>query len=145
MVTRSDAIRVARTYLDTPFHHAERKPGIGMDCAGLVICVMRELGLCLPVFDVEQYDARPDGVSMLAQCDKYMTRIARNSMQPGDVIVLITDKFPQHIGLVGDYAHGGLSIIHAANNATPPRVIETRLMFSRTCRLVAVYSLPGIE
>jgi hypothetical protein len=67
-------------------------------------------------------------------------------MQPGDIAVLITDLLPQHLGLLGDYRHGGLSIIHACNarSCVPPRVIETRLMFSRALRFVAAFEFPGI-
>jgi cell wall-associated NlpC family hydrolase len=144
MTTRSDIVRVARSYLGTPFHHMERQPGKALDCAGLIICVMRELALVAPDFDVPPYTPTPDGVSMLAQCDQYLTRTTREAMQPGDAIVLITDKYPQHLGILGDYAHGGLSLIHAANAAQPPRVVETRLMFTRVCRFVAAYSLPGV-
>jgi len=144
-MSRQDIVRVARSYLGTPWHHLERQPGIGIDCAGLIICVMRELGLCAPDWDVEPYIQIPDGLSMIKQCDQYMTRIPIGAMQPGDAICIITDRHPQHLGILGDYLHGGLSLIHAANTAQPPRVIETRLMVSRVCRVVAAYSLPGVE
>lgn len=144
MVTRIDVVRTARSYIGTAFHHCGRAPGVGIDCAGVVICTMRELGLAPPGFDVPPYIPIPDGKSMLAQCDEYLTRVTQAAMQPGDVVVLITDQHPQHLGILADYQHGGLSIIHAATNAHPPRVIETRLMFSRAMRYVASYSLPSI-
>lgn len=144
MTTRADVVRVARSYIDTPFHHMARLPGVGLDCAGVLICASRELGLVASDFDLPAYTPTPDGRTMLEWCDKYMTRIEQSAMQPGDAIVLITDVHPQHLGILGDYLHGGFSIIHAANSATPPRVIETRLMFSRVQRFVAAYSLPGI-
>lgn len=143
-MTRADIVRVARSYIDTPFHHMGRQPGLGLDCAGVLVCDARDLGLVSPGFDVPAYTPTPDGRSMLQWCDRFMTRVSREDMQPGDAIVLITDKHPQHLGILGDYRHGGLSIIHAANTATPPRVIETRLMFSRVQRFVAAYALPGI-
>ena len=142
--TRADVVRVARSYLGTPFHHAARAPGMGLDCAGVIICVMRELALCAPDFDVPPYIPTPDGVSMLALCEQHMRIVPRAQMQPGDALVLITDKYPQHLGILGDDPRGGLSLIHAANAAHPPRVIETRLMFSRVCRFVAAYALPGV-
>lgn len=144
MTTRADVVRVARSYLGTPFHHMARQPGLGLDCAGVLVCVARELELVAPDFDVPPYTPTPDGSSMLAWCEQYMTRVEQADMQPGDAIVLITDVFPQHLGILGDYVHGGLSIIHAASNSHPARVIETRLMFSRIQRFVAAYALPGI-
>jgi hypothetical protein len=44
---------------------------------------------------------------------------------------------------LGDYRHGGLSIIHAAG--LTGRVIETRLMFTEQMKYVAAFALPGIE
>jgi hypothetical protein len=44
---------------------------------------------------------------------------------------------------LGDYRHGGLSIIHGASD--PGRVIETRLMFSEHMKFVAAFVLPGVE
>ena len=144
MTTRADVMRVARSYIGTPFHHMGRLPGVGMDCSGLLICVGRELGLVASDFDVPAYTPTPDGHSMVEWCDANMTRISQAEMKPGDAILLVVDQHPQHLGILGDYPHGGLSIIHAANNASPPRVIETRLMLSRTQRFVAAYRLPGI-
>lgn len=144
MSIRDDIVAAARGYLGTPFHHRGRLPGVGLDCAGILVCAARELGLVGPAFDVPEYTPTPDGRTMLEWCDRHMTPIDRADMQPGDAIVMITDVFPQHLGILGDYRHGGLSLIHAANNAHPPRVIETRLMFSRVQRFVAAYALPGV-
>lgn len=144
MTTRADIVRVARSYIGTPFHHMARVPGVGMDCSGLLLCVGRELGLIAPDFDVPAYTPNPDGHSMVEWCDAYMTRIDQKDMQPGDVILLIVDLHPQHLGIVGDYPHGGFSIIHASNNVRPPRVIETRLLLSVAQRFVAAYSVPGV-
>ena len=143
-VTREDAVRVGRTYIGTPFQHMGRVPGVGLDCAGVLVCVARELKLVAPDFDTLTYSAVPDGSSMLKWCSEYMTPIPRANMRPGDVVLLITDESPQHLGLLGDYRYGGLSIIHAAALARPPRVIETRLMFSRVQRFVSAFALPGI-
>ncbi len=144
MTTRDDIVRVARSYIETPFAHMQRLPGLGMDCAGVLVCAARQLGLVPQDFDVPAYTPVPDGRSMLAWCNEYMKPVSRFDMQAGDAIVVITDKHPQHLAILGDYLHGGFSIIHAANTAHPPRVIETRLLFSRAQRFVAAYSLPGM-
>jgi hypothetical protein len=73
---------------------------------------------------------------------EHMARIEREAAQPGDVIVVSFDAEPQHFGVLGDYRHGGLSIIHAASNTG--RVIETRLRFSEAMRFVAAFELPGV-
>jgi cell wall-associated NlpC family hydrolase len=144
MSTRADIVRVARSYLGTPFHHLGRLPGVGLDCAGVLVCVCRELGLVSAGFDTPAYSPTPDGRTLLDGCAQYMTPIDREAMQPGDAILVITDLHPQHLAILGDHAHGGLSIIHAAALARPARVIETRLLFSRAQRFVAAFALPGI-
>ena len=67
-----------------------------------------------------------------------------DSLELGAVLVLATADQPQHLGIVGDYSHGGWSLIHACNAVRPPRVIETRLMFARNLQLRAIYRLPGV-
>lgn len=145
MSTRADIVRIARSYIGTPFHHMERQPGLGIDCAGVLICAARDASLVEKMFDVPAYEPVPDGRVMLKWCREHMVEVSKEAMRPGDAILLITDEHPQHLGILGDYLHGGLSIIHASNVAVPPRVIETRLMFSRTMRFVAAFSFPGVE
>lgn len=144
MTSRNDIVMEARSWIGTPFHHMARMKGVGVDCVGLLIGVSRALALVSHNFDVPAYSQIPDGKTMLNTCDRYMRPIPRPNMKPGDVVVLIVDKEPQHVGILGDYRHGGFSIIHAALMAAPPRVIETRLMWSRNQRFVAAYALPGI-
>lgn len=148
MTLRDHIVAEARLWIGTPFHHRERQRGIGVDCDGLLVGVARELRLVPMAFDVPPYTRIPDGKTFLAQCDAFMgRRIPQAELQPGDAVVLIIDKYPQHIGIVGDYRYGGMSIIHASNapSTQPPRVIETRLMFHRAQKFVAGYVFPGVE
>lgn len=144
MTIRDDIVRVARSYVGTPYHHRGRRPGVGLDCAGELICVCRELGLREPDFDVPNYDKTPTG-ELLEWCDRYMTRISKADMQPGDAIGLITDVDPQHLGILAPYRHGGLAIVHASNVSPHNKVIDHRLMFSGRFRFIAAWKLPGVE
>lgn len=147
MPTRSDIVRVARSYLGTPFHHLGRQPGLALDCAGLLICVARELGCVAPDFDVPAYTKSPDG-SLLVWFHRYLRPVPRVAMQPGDAVALILDADPQHLGILCDYVHGGLSLIHAASRLRGDRevgcVIETGFKISRAQRLAAVGAFPGV-
>jgi cell wall-associated NlpC family hydrolase len=146
MTMRSDIVAYARTLIGTPFHHAARLPGVGVDCAGVLVLVARQCALVSQDFDLPAYAEHPDGRTMLAWCDKYMgARLTEKTMQPGDAVVMITDRLPQHLGVLGDHRHGGLSLIHASNTANPPRVIETGLRWLPNQRFVASYSFPGVE
>jgi hypothetical protein len=141
--TRADIVRVVRTFLGTKFHDRGRTPGLALDCAGVLICAARALGLVAPDFDVPDYTGVPDG-KMTVWCDRYMTRIQKSTMQPGDAIAIITDEEPQHLGILTDYRNGGLAIVHASNDTLHMRVIETRLMFSRHFRFGGAWRMPGI-
>lgn len=144
MIDRAEVVTCARTWINTPYQHQARLKGIGVDCAGLVIGVARELGVIAPDWDVQGYARQPDGVSLRGWCEDSMTPIRRDEMQPGDVVLVAFDSAPGHMGIVGDYLSEGLSIIHALG-VTAKRVVETRLMFSSSMRFVAAYQLPGVE
>lgn len=120
-------VEAARTLLGTPYHARMRVPGLGIDCIGVPIVASWLSGLRPTTFDIQGYSMQPDG-SMLHLCDEHMTRIEKDEMQPGDVVVLQYGKQPHHIGVTGDYRHGGLSIIHAENDKHF-KVIEHRLAF----------------
>ncbi|MFZ7338164.1 hypothetical protein ACLS0R_18210, partial [Comamonas jiangduensis] len=59
-----DVVAAARRCIGTPYHHQARKPGIGLDCVGLVICVARQIGAVAPDWDVRGYSRVPDGFAL---------------------------------------------------------------------------------
>ena len=135
-------VEAARRCMDTPYHHQGRKVGVGLDCVGLVVRVGRAVRALGDGFDVRGYSRVPDGFSLMHHLDEQLDTIDRADMCPGDVICVAFDGYPQHIGVLGDYAHGGLSIIHASSSAG--RVIETRLLFSAAMRFVAAFRFRGV-
>lgn len=128
--------------LGTPWQHQARLPGVAVDCIGLVICVARSLGMRSAEWDIGCYTREPDGL-MLETADLHMQRLSGPEL--GAVVIVACEQEPQHMGIVGDYRHGGWSIIHATNAARPARVVETRLMFTRAMALRAYYRLPGVN
>lgn len=151
MTIRTDIVEHARAWIETPYQHQARMRVVGCDCLGLLVGVARELGLVAPDFDVNGYARQPDGRSMIELCSQYLRRIDPNAMAPGDVVSISfprrgsVDVRPQHLGILGDYRHGGFSLIHAAQNARPPRVIEHRLLFHAGMRLSAAFAFPGVD
>ena len=142
--TRAQVVAEARRWLGTPWVHQHRDCGAAVDCVGLVIGVARALGLVPPAFDFNGYSRRPDG-TLLAVCDMHMQRIQRAQMQPGDVLVVAVERDPQHMGIVGDYAGGRLSLIHACGPRTGHgRVVEHRLVWTPRMQFRAAYALPGV-
>jgi NlpC/P60 family putative phage cell wall peptidase len=152
MATRAEVVAAARSWIGTPFHHQAELKGVGCDCGGLLRGVCIELELfpadyrSLPEAQpFVGYARSPDGESMVKCCETFMRPIERSQMQPGDVVLVRWDVDPQHVAILGDYRHGGLSIIHALGTRDGRGgVIETRLMFSRAMAFVAAYALRGV-
>lgn len=140
--TADDIVAAARALLDTPFHHQGRLPGVGVDCAGVVIIVGRGIGALDPAFDVTDYPRVPDGSTLQAYCDAHLEK-AFTPAVGGVVLVAWGRGEPQHMGIVVPYVHGGLAMVHAESRRHK-RVIETRLLFGRAMRLVRAYRLPGV-
>lgn len=147
-MTRDVIVSEARAWIGTPFSHQARLKGVGVDCAGLIIGVARELGMVGEGFDITGYSRDPDGRTLLAYCETHMQRIGREDIEPGDVVVIRWHDHPQHLGIVGDYVHGGHSLIHAFADATGRgKVIEQRLCLDDLPsggRFVAAYRLPEV-
>ena len=112
----------ARGMLGTRWRHRGRKPW-AVDCLGLVELSLRAAGWKAPV-DVPRYGREPWD-DMLRRGLRAHLGEPVQGMQVGDVVVVRWRKDePSHVGLVGDYVWGGLSIIHASNLHG---VIETAL------------------
>lgn len=132
---KNNAADIARRWIGTPYHHQARLPGVGLDCIGLLICAARELGHVPPDFNITGYRRVPDGHSLLRHLREHLAEIEQAEMAPGDYVCIAFDKHPHHVGIIGAYAHGGLSLIHA--NSKTGRVEECRLVFSEAMRFVA--------
>jgi len=148
MTTGADVVAKAREYIDTPFVHQGRVKGVGIDCAGLIICVARDLGIIAPDFNVTSYARQPAGARLIHECTRHMTRVSRRDIAPGDVIAMIVDQDPQHLVIVSEYDPADLKkamIIHAlSRNDSKGKVVETHLMFHRAQKFVAAFRMPGI-
>lgn len=133
--------KTAREYIGTPYQHQGRLKGVGIDCVGLLICVGKDCGYLPTSFDYNGYPRQADGFLLMDRLHQHLKPIKKIDMEPGDVVVVKFDQHPQHVGIVGDYRHGGLSIIHAAS--VHGEVIETRLLFTKAMQFVAAYRYPG--
>lgn len=128
-------IECARSWLGTRFEHQGRSRH-GVDCAGLVICVLREMGYVAPDFDVNGYERQPDG-SMFRICDEMLPRAP---VEAGSIFVMRFAQEPQHMGFVAPYRWGGLSIIHALQSRK--KVVEHRLDDIWRARIVGTFGVP---
>ena len=146
-LTRADVVACARSWIGSPYVHGHRMKNVAVDCAGLVIGVARELQIVAPDFDVNGYERAPDGKRLLEECDRFMTRIPMHALQPGDVLVVRFEKDPQHMGIVGDYMVGQLSLIHALGQSDGRgKVVEWGMTRPRKGWMpIQAYCMPGVS
>ena len=136
-------IAQARTWLGTPFHHQGRVKHVGVDCIGLIVCVIDELGLSdengqrLASYDSTGYSRTPDGFTLKSKLDSHLQPISIEEIAPGDILLFRFNKNPQHVGFVTDRSDGDLSILHCYS--TSNYVVEHRLDDKWRKLIVAAY------
>jgi len=141
MATADQVVAAARSYMGVRWHHQGRSRA-GLDCAGLIICVARDLGLT--AFDVGGYGTSPDGrMSQIlrAQC---IAQAPGTEPEPAMVAEIRFEREPQHVALIVPYHLGGVALLHAMSRF-PRRVTEHRLDAEWRRKIVALYRLPGVE
>lgn len=148
MVTRADVIAEARRWLGVRWAHQGRGRD-GVDCVGLLIVVARGLHLLsdarLAQIEHETcgYSRYPRGPELRLWCRRELAEIAPETAGPADVLLFRIDEDPQHLGLLGEHATAGQTLIHAYALG-PRRVIETRFDALWRGRVAAAFALPGV-
>lgn len=137
-MTRTKIITTARSYLGTPFHHQGRLKGVGVDCIGLIVCVLRDLGI--EVNDSFDYNGHPDSEFLKHKLREHFNEIDPNAARDGDIFLFHIGRNPQHLAFVTKtYPH---SIIHTHQGVG--KVVETHI--GSWCeRISAAFQIPGIE
>lgn len=127
---RARFIAAARSYItagpdgeSVPFKHRGRSVR-GVDCLGLVVVAMAEAGRTMRDKAVYGRDPSNDGIREAAVAH-FGQPIELANVRPGDVLLMQWHGQPNHVGIVGDYVLGGLSLIHSL--AQEKRVVEHRL------------------
>ena len=138
----------ARTWLDTAYHHQGRlkkstKGNGGVDCLGLVIGVIDELGMQdgsgnpLVRADEFNYSMYPERGRLVRSISKHLLEVPIEKMRVGDLLLFRTFKDPQHVGLLTDYPSGGPGLIHC--NSSAGKVVEQPLSMTWVRMLTHVY------
>ncbi|MBI4384129.1 MAG: C40 family peptidase [Nitrospinae bacterium] len=135
-MTRSEIVRKAREYLGTPFHHQGRTKGRGVDCVGLVVCVLRELGP--EIDDCRTYPQTPDSGLLLNKLRQHLEEIPIDRAVSGDVYLMTIMGYPQHVAFLTD-----IGIIHTHQQVG--RVVETGLDHAWRRRIVKAFTIAGIS
>ncbi|KUO53202.1 MAG: hypothetical protein APF82_01030 [Sphingomonadales bacterium BRH_c42] len=138
--TRDQIVSAARGWLGTPFHHQGRLKGVGVDCAGVIVEVARELGI--GDVDLRGYGHRPDSRELERLCHEHMTPVTFAQAKPGDVLLIMIDGAPQHLAFVTEI-NGGPGMLHSY--APARRVVEHGIDRDWAGQIVGAFILPGVE
>ena len=96
----------ARACLETPFRHQGRVAGVGMDCAGLAVHIVEDLGL--PYKDMYGYSRVPHEGKLKAMLDLQPSLQQVSTPEPGDLLLMKFGGEPTHIAVFT-----GSTVIHA--------------------------------
>ncbi len=106
-----DVVRIARSWLGTPYHHRARIKGAGVDCGMIVIEVFSEAGI-ISNFDPGDYThdwmMHRSQERYLKVIETYAEKVNRPPM-PGDVALFRFGRCISHGAIVTDWPN----IIHS--------------------------------
>lgn len=116
---RAHVVAAARRWLATPYHHMADLPGVGVDCAMILVRVFCDLGL------VEPFDPRPYPKDWMLHRDeeRYLgfllarTRLV-DAPRPGDAVLFRVGRCFSHGGIVT--GADPLTLVHAF---APARIV----------------------
>ena len=118
MINRQDIIDQARSMIGTPWRHQGRQPGEGLDCIGLIVCVMRNLGVTIT--DNPTYGRAPIPSQFIEAVRAHVPEKPIVCKEPGDMLLIAPGKVLQHACIY----LGNDMIIHAQDGSV---VSERRL------------------
>ena len=132
-ITGKALVEQTRTWIDTPYHHAGRIKGAGVDCIGLIVGAARELGVEVP-FDTTAYGRGDNlalmgrGLSEFCECfdDDVPERLA------GDILIFRGGSILHHVALyAGPETDTMIHVYNAAGKVVETPVTEEwlRLLF----------------
>ncbi len=120
----------ARACIGTPFYHQGRVAGIGLDCIGLVIYAVKQIGIT--VNDQTDYGREPEGKRLHAALTAHGFKQV-SDVAAGDVLLFRFNGEPQHVGLAVSHD----AMVHAY--APIGRVVETGIGETWKRRMVGIY------
>lgn len=131
-------VTAARAFIGTRWSHRGRVPGHKLDCVGLVVCALAAAGR--KVQDRALYGREPEKDNLRAALvAEFGPALPKAQARVGDIGLFRGRVYPLHVGILGDYAFGGLSVIHGSNEPGVMKVTENRLAEQWLDRLLEVY------
>ena len=144
MPNRADIVKLARSFIGTPFQHQGRLPAIGLDCGGVPVIIGNQLGIAPKNFDFKDYDTYPDPRMVRRVLTENLETISGGlpAALEGDVLLVSDGGFAVHMGILAE-KNGYRTIIHASNRdgGVVEHIIDAA--FARLIR--GVFRARGIE
>jgi NlpC/P60 family putative phage cell wall peptidase len=140
-ISRADIVRIARSWLGTPYHHQASVCGIGTDCLGLVRGIYRQLcgreAQALPAYSRDWAEASGEE-TLLDAARRHLIEIEMDVAGPGDVLVFRYRgvSVAKHAGIMAT----PLTMIHAIEGAP---VSEVALSGWWRRHMAGAFSFPG--
>jgi len=114
---RAEVVRVARSFIGTPYHHMGRVKGAGVDCATLLAEVYYEAGVLKEPVAIEYYPMdwhlHRDDERYLQMVQRYCREIPAERVAPGDIVIYHFGRAWSHGGIVIDVRRPGEHVASA--------------------------------
>lgn len=134
---RETFLKFCRSYIGVQFKHRGRSRH-GLDCAGLPICALQQMGK--KPFDIKVYGREPFRDGLREVTEKNLGEpVHISEMGKGDIVLIKFTNEPHHVAVVGNYIHGGFSLIHCYGEVG--KVVEHRLDSAWLNRIKYVYKI----
>lgn len=125
---RSDSriVKIAKSWLNTPFHPQGRLKCVGCDCIGLILGIAEELGVVsikygnsLSLYDVHHYNFIKDGILLKKKMDEHFIKKSSHlPIEVGDILFFQFTVRQTHLAFVSSVVDGGRPrIIHSCLSA----------------------------
>ncbi len=118
VVERARVVHVLRTWLRTPYHHAAKIKGVGVDCATLIAATFEEAGFIEPIETPKyspQWHLHRNIELYRTAVLEYAREITKEEARAGDVVLYRFGHVKAHGGLITE--RGWPFIIHAYSRA----------------------------
>lgn len=144
LITRAQVVACARSYIGVPFRHMGRTRQEGLDCIGLPLAVMRDLGIPFPDYPDGNYTRRGAGFQLVQHCCQYASPVPISKCKDGDVLVFQEGQIPCHTGIL---THRGESryVVQALGKTSWMRVVECPMAGEWSGKLRFAFHMPGVE
>ena len=126
MISRSQLLGEARSWLNTPWHHNTCKKGVGVDCVHFINALRHyATGRHLNLGEYRRHPTKDELIQRIAACGDF-ERIKDFDLMNLSIGAVLVFKYKKRIGHVGMHTEGGY-FIHADNAPQVKKVSEVRL------------------